>query len=274
MNRKVLAVGLAIVMLLTTTVPAAAIIWGQEDGDAHPYVGLVVFDVDGEPSHRCSGTLLTPTVFLTAGHCTVGTDAARVWFDQEVVLEDPAHGIGYPFNCGTIGTCAEAASTHVHPGWNDFASFPQTSDVGIVILQTPIALSQYGELADVGALDGLDISRGLKNQLFRIVGYGLQAVVPELMADRVRYNADPMLIELNSANTGGWNIHLSANNGEGQGKGGACFGDSGGPAFVPGSETAVAGVGSFVLNQNCVGSGFYYRVDTDYAQDWINTFLH
>ncbi len=266
MTKKTLGFLLALSMLLVTVVPAAAIIWGQEDGEDHPYVGLVVFDVDGTPSHRCSGTLLSETVFLTAGHCTVGTSGARVWFDAEVTDSS------YPGSCGT-GNCAEAVFIDTHPDYDDFATFPNTSDVGIVILETPHSVSTYGELPAVGALDGLDRQRGRKNQLFRIVGYGLQAVIPSIMADRVRYNADPMLVELNSANTGGYNIHLSANNGQGRGKGGACFGDSGGPAFVPGSETQVAGVGSFVLNQNCVGAGFYYRVDTDHAQEFINSFL-
>ena len=51
--------------------PAAAITNGQPDAGRHPYVGLMVaLDADGVPLWRCSGSLLSPTVFLTAGHCT------------------------------------------------------------------------------------------------------------------------------------------------------------------------------------------------------------
>lgn len=258
--RKTLFVCVALICLLSAR--AAALIWSQPDGGAHPYVGLVVFDVGGVPSHRCSGTLLTSRVFLTAGHCTAGTDAARVWFDPEVT--DPT----YPFGGGT----AAEGTPHTHPGYDGFATFPNTSDVGIVVLDTPVALGAYGALPAVGALDGLARRRGQSNQLFALIGYGDQAIIPFPVSQLVRYRATPQLVELGSANAGGFNIHLSSNPGR-RAPGGACFGDSGGPALIADSNI-VAGVGSFVLNQNCTGAGFYYRVDTDHARQFILGFLN
>ncbi|HYN10464.1 MAG TPA: trypsin-like serine protease [Vicinamibacterales bacterium] len=260
MNMKQVRTFALLAALLMTAVPAVALIWSQPDGNGHPYVGLVVFDVDGTPSHRCSGSLISPTVFLTAGHCTDGTDAARVWFETRI--QDPS----YPFGGGT----SISGTPHTHPAFG--TSFPNSSDVGVVVLDVPVVLNQYAQLAPSGVIDGLARQRGLQSQLFTLVGYGDQAIVPFPISRLIRYRATPQLVELSSANTGGWNIHLSSNPGKPH-PGGACFGDSGGPALI-GNTNLVAGVGSFVLNYNCTGAGFYYRVDTAYARQFINPFLN
>ena len=101
--RKIL-VTLAAVALLATAlaVPAVAVTDGELDRDGHPYVGLMVAqDAAGNPMWRCSGTLLSSTVFLTAGHCTE-TPAAHVeiWFDADVQHGVPVNG--YPFT-GDVG---------------------------------------------------------------------------------------------------------------------------------------------------------------------------
>jgi len=59
-------------LLLGSVRNAAAITHGQLDGHNHPYVGMLIFDVGGEPALLCSGALIAPTVVLTAGHCTSG----------------------------------------------------------------------------------------------------------------------------------------------------------------------------------------------------------
>lgn len=77
MRTRLFTVLAALAMLVVPAGTAAAITYGEPDGTEHPYVGLVVFyDEEGTPTHRCSGTLLSSTVFLTAGHCTSGTDSA------------------------------------------------------------------------------------------------------------------------------------------------------------------------------------------------------
>lgn len=71
MKKRTIAVILALVLLLVAVIPAAAITDGELDGDGHPYVGIMVAqDTNGNPMWRCSGTLISDSVFLTAGHCT------------------------------------------------------------------------------------------------------------------------------------------------------------------------------------------------------------
>jgi hypothetical protein len=230
-----------------------AIIWAGPDGARHPYVGIAIFFAGGQPTHFCSGTLLSPTVFLTAGHCTAGTDLAIVSFDSVFTG-------GSPITFGTPFT---------HPDYG--TPLPNTRDVGVVVLASDVVMGGYGALPDVGEIDDLATRRGLSSQLFTIVGYGDQAIVPFPAFEPVRYFGTPQVVTLESALTGGFNIHLSGNAGR-RAPGGACFGDSGGPALI-GGTSVVGGVASFVLNDNCTGASLYYRVDTEDAQAFILGFL-
>src|SRR5262245_54427368 len=51
---------------------AHAITFGQPDGNAHPHVGTLLFVQNGVGFFSCTGTLISPTVMLTAGHCVEG----------------------------------------------------------------------------------------------------------------------------------------------------------------------------------------------------------
>src|SRR5450759_3587450 len=102
-HRKTIVLVTLMVLLLSAFGVAYAITNGQPDGDAHPYVGLVVFyDGGGTPQWRCSASLIAPYVLLTAGHCTAGAATAQVWFDSTV--KPP-----YPISGGVRGT------PHTHP---------------------------------------------------------------------------------------------------------------------------------------------------------------
>lgn len=267
-RRPVLALTVALLLLLGTIIPVSAVRFGEPDGDDHPYVGLLVFDVNGTPSHRCSGTLLSPTVMLTAGHCTYGTDGGRVWFESDVESGIPANG--YPFGGGTS---IEFSAIHTHPDYVDAAFF--LFDAGVVILSQPVNVDTYGELADIGLLDDLATKRGKKDLSFTVVGYGLQSVVPTLQQDRVRYQGAVKLVDVNGTAgiPAGTSATFTNNPGGGNGSGGTCFGDSGGPIFH-GDSNVIAAVTSYGLNQNCAGTGGGYRVDTVDDQEFINQFLN
>jgi len=160
--RRILTLLIIVLGLFAATASSAQAITGNyvEDNE-HPFVGLVVFyDEAGEFIGRCSGSLLTSTVFLTAGHCTDGATTARVYFQQDAGAKyDPDTEVdpvsGYPETCaaGTLGvTCATSDEVYNY-GYDGFASFPNTRDAGLVILDQPITLAEYGVLAQAGSLD-------------------------------------------------------------------------------------------------------------------------
>ncbi len=259
MRSRLSAAFITLIMALLTVAPGAAVTDGVPDGEEHPFVGLVVlYDADGNPTHRCTGTLISPTVLLTAGHCTYGATSAQVWFDENVTTD-----IGYPYEGGFTGT------PYTYEGYDDFATFPNTGDLGIVVLKKRVRLDQYATLAAPETLDYLATARGQQATTFTVVGYGLQEIKPTVMADRTRLQATVQLVNLSSALTDGYNLHHTNAPGTG---GGTCFGDSGGPVFLAGTYQIVA-VTSFGLNANCVGAGFAYRTDTYDAQAFITSFL-
>src|SRR5918993_2366022 len=86
----VAALTAAILLVALIVAPVAAVTDGTPDGDDHPYVGLMTAHAsDGDYMHRCTGTLISPTVFVTAGHCTFGADYAVVYFEAGPIEPDP-----------------------------------------------------------------------------------------------------------------------------------------------------------------------------------------
>jgi hypothetical protein len=263
MRNKMLFVLFSVIVILAVAVsPVGAVTDGELDGNGHPYVGLLIFDIDGVPQWRCSGTLLSPTVLLTAGHCTDGATGGRVWFESDV--QQP--GLGYPFGGATS---VEFCGIATHPEFPDSAFF--VHDVGIVTLCEPVEMDTYGVLPTVNQLDALKTKRGTQNQSFTSVGYGLQQINPVfVVAQKVRMVAQPHLIQINVPGfTGDFSLLLSNNHSTG----GTCFGDSGGPNFL-GDSNVVAGVTSFGINGNCAGTGGVFRMDRQNVLDFVNSYLH
>jgi hypothetical protein len=287
--RKLLLLVAALVGTLAITVTPASAVTGNFVKDfEHPYVGLVAFyDDEGNFMWRCSGSLLTDRVFLTAGHCT-DQDAeespvmARIWFHQNVggaynppaVPEDP--NTGYPNRCLEGDPLCVESTLLFDFGFDNFAGFPNIHDVGLIILpeDQAVELPEYGQLAEAGYLDSLLAGpRGSADITFTISGYGVSRTNPaQAVSFRERLMALAQLVNLNeSANTAGFNLQLSGN--PGGGRGGLCFGDSGGPVFYGEfSSNVIVGVNSWLFGfnrQTCGGTAFAFRTDTEAVIDWI-----
>ena len=163
--------------------PGSAITKNYVKDFDHPFVGLIAFYRRGRRvRHRCSGSLLSPTVFLTAGHCTdderaVSWPRANVYFQQDAGVhlglttgeDDPV--TGYPNTCAgtTLGVICATSHEMYNYGFDDFAGFPNTHDAGLVILDQPIELPEYGDRRASGTLDGAK-KPGL---FFTVSGYGI-----------------------------------------------------------------------------------------------------
>ena len=276
MRRKVLMLLGVFVLLAITVVPAFAVTDGELDGNGHPAVVLLLMEVDGAPAFRCSGTLLSPRVLLTAGHCAGEPgefSGMRVFTESDVQA-----GIGITNNYPFAGpNSVEAIDWQAHPAYTSAQFF--LHDVGVVILAAPGVVlnpSEYGVLPTVNQFDSLKTRRGQQDKTFTAVGYGLQQSFPDAASwkehnTRTRYVAHPYLIQINGGIVGNFSLLLSNN----AHSGGTCFGDSGGPNFVGSgnSETSVVGgVTSFGLNGNCAGTGGVFRVDRQNVQDFIEDF--
>jgi hypothetical protein len=280
MPKRLAAMFAMLVAAAAFAAPVGAITYNAEKDFVHDYVGLVVFYTTPDPatgdpfSHRCSGTLISPTIFVTAGHCTAGVDEGRVYFLQAVAPNyspDAFGGLGgdettgYPYENGITFHRAD------NYGFDDFASYPNTHDVGVVVLDTPYTppSGTFGALPKAGLVDDLVAAAGSSNKKdirFRTSGYGLldQDPVPDAGL-RERLMAWGYLIENSSGVT---EFNIKTTNNPSMGKGGSCNGDSGGPVFQEGTNV-IAGVVSFGRNPQCKGQDFSYRLDQQAVIDWI-----
>jgi hypothetical protein len=242
MRRSLRALGI-VVFVLVAAAPAAAILNGKAD-TAHPYVGILVTDLNGERVPVCSGFLVTSTTFVTAAHCIddLGDLPAYVSFDQRYTPGSPVvHGTAVP-NPDFGG-----------PG-------PDTHDVALVVLDTPVTDRGYARLP---ARDRL-ASAAKKDEL-TIVGYGANGFVkgggkPAPDFRLVRSEGDSRISKLEKT---GFNLRMQS---------GICFGDSGGPVLLGDSNLAV-GVASFVSNGQCTGNAFAYRLDTAESLGFLAPYL-
>jgi hypothetical protein len=277
--RRLAAVPLVTVAALFTLVGSSgAITGGQLDGNGHPNVAMISFyQPDGR--FRCSATLISSTVLVTAAHCTDGVRGKVIaTFDSVAptptprAADDPGDGtsaVGYsaPVTGWLTGT------PHAHPLWAGKLQLNDLHDVGVVVLDAPYVAAVPAALSPRNYLAGLASGNGgLSKQTFTVVGYGVffekpteGPQKPTAVADRTRRVADAV-----GQNISSQVLKLAENQKDSRADGGSCFGDSGGPVFHQG---LLVGDTSFGASQFCRSAGAYYRLDTDDARMFLDDYV-
>jgi secreted trypsin-like serine protease len=263
MYSKFIAIAIVATILMLVVTPAGAITYGEPDGNRHPNVGLMVADLngDGKLTLWCSGTLISPTVFLTAGHCTnffSRLEITNTWitFDSEFDPElEPQTSKLIPL-----------AGFITHP---DFNPHTLINDVGVVILAEEIQDVTPGMLPPENLLEQMKAAGTLKDQTFVNVGYGATADFkghpPLLPRDGVRRFSTSPYLNLTPNNLGLLENH------DATGEGGGCFGDSGGPHFL-GDSNLIVSVTSWG-DAVCRSLGMTQRVDTPSVRAFLDDYV-
>lgn len=264
-------------LALTASAPASAITGGTDDSTGkYPDVGLIAF-YDGTGRYRCSATLVTPTVLVTAAHCTDGTKGKTAVTFSPFLAAAPPSGLPVASDPAKGYTAVEitkggylSGTAYTHPKYSDFTDLANWNDVGVVVLDKAVRITP-ATLAPVGTLDRLPQAAFTKT-LFRQIGYGTEV----RSADSGPQKPTPMSYPLRRQYVDSPGQKLSAqvfqvngNENDPFGGGGTCFGDSGGPSTLGGQ---LVGVTSYGYTSNCRYLDGYQRLDIGAAHEWLKTF--
>jgi V8-like Glu-specific endopeptidase len=237
-----------LVASLTAVSSASAITNGSPDGQAHPNVGGLVAPQaysDGTWIY-CSGTLISPTVFLTAAHCADVSDRVRVTFDTAYQDGDKTYS-------GTF---------HGDPFYNQSQSDPH--DIAVVVLDNAVKGITPARLPAANSLSNLS-----GTQQFTSVGYGAFEVTNQPGGHQYLYN-DVRMVATGTLNTTtqSW-LKISMN--PSHGDGGTCYGDSGGPNFL--GTTNVVAATTITGDAVCRSTNVDYRLDTASARSFLSQYV-
>jgi hypothetical protein len=265
--------GLVTVLGITLVSPANASTGGTLDGAQHPNVGMIAFyEPDGR--FRCSATLVSPTVLITAAHCTDGDLGKVAVTFKSVVAEAPPSPLPAAANPAAGYTAAELAAAgflsgtaYTHPQYSDFTDMANWNDVGVVVLDQPVTDIAPAPIAGVGTLDAIPTSK-LRKTLFTAVGYGTEVRQADVGSQKPTPMSYPIVrryVDMPGQKLTPQILQTNGNENDPFGTGGTCFGDSGGPLFLKGK---IVGVTSYGYTQNCRYIDGYQRVDIAAARNW------
>jgi hypothetical protein len=275
-TRQLLVLAVVVAASITFISPSRvkAIVYGFVDTNnvfSNSGAFIVKSPTTGDIFPICSGTLISPNVFLTASHCTVffENDLAPLGFRAFVSFDNPI-----PFGDLTSNQTRLIPVTQVvtNPNFNQAQS--DTGDIAVLLVR---ANDTHGitpaQLPPAGLLDQLAAQNGLKSAVFIPVGYGLQ--------NRVTGGGPPFFQDMNPvprmyANAGFNalnNTFLRLSQNPAVGNGGACFGDSGGPNFLDYNGARLLVAITITGDAVCRSTNVVYRTDTASARNFLAPYV-
>ncbi len=263
MRKFALSVAVCIALAVGAT-SAGAITGGEPDGNRHPEVGALVgyFPPAGRSIAYCSGTLIAPRVFLTAGHCgflATPDGEVGVTFDESYDEDSTVY-------TGTF---------HAHPDYKPgtYTSSPNVPDIAVVVLPSPIPNITPAQLPTARLLDAMQADKTLRDTLFTAVGYGDTQFVNgpgghTTTHPQARNYSVSTFNSLSAAH-----LHLSQHLKKDEG--GTCNGDSGGPNYIGAGadETSVIAGITVTGDIYCKSTNVDYRLDTPTARDFLDDYV-
>jgi Trypsin len=261
--RRVLLLAAALVGALTIAAGfASAITFGQPDENRHPEVGALLADYDPDspgPDILCTGTLISPTVFLTAGHCTAyleSLDISQVWVTFASVYDENSTSLAglIPGTYVTDPLFGQGGQSDPH-------------DLAVVLFSSPVLGITPAQLPTEGLLDEI----ALRSQTFTAVGYGTRREIKQkgphaFFFDGERRFALQSFLSLQK----NW---LLLNMNPSTGSGGTCYGDSGGPHFLGGETSHLIVSLTVTGDAMCRATDKTYRLDTESAREFLDDYV-
>lgn len=252
-----LAAGVAAGSIATS---AQAITYGTPTGESYGNVGGLVTDLNsrGEtvtPYVYCTGTLISPTVFLTAAHCDIsdrtGDNTACVTFDPQLTSKSKLY-------CGTFTPSPDYTNRQNDP-----------NDVAVVVFDKPVrGVTPATVVQEVGYLDALFASGELNQSTqFVSVGYGGTEFTNAPGGPTAQYLDTRMYATGTFNSLGPGYLRISQN--QATGNAGTCYGDSGGPQFLDGVQVSVTVTGDAL----CKSTNVVQRLDTARIQAFLSQYL-
>jgi hypothetical protein len=212
---------------------------------------VVLFETTGNSGGDCTAEFISPTVLLTAAHCTLdGAGKPLVGAQYRIYM-----GSDYAQVTAADWISIDVSNVHPNPAYNG-----NDNDIAVLVLSKPAAVTPF-------AWNSQPLTPSSIGQSARLIGYGSNVQGAAASGANGGFGLKRQLTTtVDGFDVGFVHIGMTGKNG--------CDGDSGGPALVTiGGVETIIGLDSYSAQQvDCTGGDYYQRVDTQAA--FINSFMN